>query len=109
MFVLSFVISGKVTSLHKIIKYVKRSKYSFHEFQRKTYAKCYFKNFLDKIVTADHTLSLCTGDDPWTEHAHWFPFCKYVMKIKGVQFIDEVQQRYMSEEVIIHKLTKDEQ
>ena len=40
--VLNFVISGKVTSLHKLIRYVKRSKYSFHEFQSKTYAKCYF-------------------------------------------------------------------
>ena len=34
--VLNFVISGKVTSLHKVIKYVKRSKSSFHEFQRKS-------------------------------------------------------------------------
>ncbi|XP_048767248.2 uncharacterized protein LOC125674198 isoform X2 [Ostrea edulis] len=34
------------------------------------------------------------GDDPWTEHARWFPFCKFVMKIKGIQFIDEIQQRY---------------
>ena len=39
----TFVISRKVTSLHKVIKYVKRSKSSYHEFQRKTYAKCYFK------------------------------------------------------------------
>lgn len=35
-----------------------------------------------------------SGDDPWTEHARWFPFCKFVMKIKGIQFIDEIQQRY---------------
>ncbi|XP_062615881.1 uncharacterized protein LOC134277573 [Saccostrea cucullata] len=34
------------------------------------------------------------GDDPWTEHARWFPFCKFVMKIKGIQFIDEIQQKY---------------
>ena len=32
LFVLNFVISGKVTSLPKVIKYVKRSKYSFHDF-----------------------------------------------------------------------------
>ena len=32
MFVLNFVISGKVTSLPKVIKNVKRSKYSFHDF-----------------------------------------------------------------------------
>ncbi|XP_069136434.1 baculoviral IAP repeat-containing protein 3-like [Argopecten irradians] len=27
------------------------------------------------------------NDDPWTEHARWFPFCKFVIKIKGLQFI----------------------
>ena len=32
LFVLNFVISGKVTSLPKVIKYVKRSKYSFHDY-----------------------------------------------------------------------------
>lgn len=37
------------------------------------------------------------GDDPWTEHARWFPFCKFVMKIKGIQFIEEIQQRYIYE------------
>ena len=35
MFVLNFVISGKITSLSKVIKYVKRSKYSFHDFSTK--------------------------------------------------------------------------
>ena len=35
LFVLNFVISEKVTSLHKVIKYVKRSKYSFHDFSAK--------------------------------------------------------------------------
>lgn len=41
------------------------------------------------------------GDDPWTEHARWFPFCKFVMKIKGIQFIEEIQQRYMYETVSV--------
>ncbi|XP_033739515.1 E3 ubiquitin-protein ligase XIAP-like isoform X2 [Pecten maximus] len=27
------------------------------------------------------------NDDPWTEHARWFPLCKFVIKIKGLQFI----------------------
>ena len=35
MFVLNFVLSGQVTSLPKVIKYVKRSKYSFHDFSAK--------------------------------------------------------------------------
>ncbi|XP_021365270.1 uncharacterized protein LOC110458047 isoform X2 [Mizuhopecten yessoensis] len=26
-------------------------------------------------------------DDPWVEHARWFPFCKFVLKIKGIDFI----------------------
>ena len=37
---LKVVISGKVTSLPKVIKYVKRSKYPFHDFR--AYAKFYF-------------------------------------------------------------------
>ena len=31
----TFVISGKITSLQKVIKYVKRSKYSFNDFSAK--------------------------------------------------------------------------
>ncbi|XP_033740318.1 uncharacterized protein LOC117327448 isoform X4 [Pecten maximus] len=27
------------------------------------------------------------ADDPWVEHARWFPFCKFVLKIKGIDFI----------------------
>ncbi|XP_021365133.1 baculoviral IAP repeat-containing protein 3-like [Mizuhopecten yessoensis] len=27
------------------------------------------------------------NDDPWTEHARWFPFCKFVIKVKGLSFI----------------------
>lgn len=34
------------------------------------------------------------GDDPWTEHARWFPFCKYIVKIKGLAFIEEVARHY---------------
>ncbi|XP_033739518.1 E3 ubiquitin-protein ligase XIAP-like isoform X2 [Pecten maximus] len=27
------------------------------------------------------------NDDPWTEHAKWFPFCKFVLKVKGLSFV----------------------
>merc|ERR1712061_234298 len=27
------------------------------------------------------------NDDPWTEHARWFPECDYVSRIKGHAFI----------------------
>jgi len=29
------------------------------------------------------------NDNPWVEHARWFPFCKYVLKVKGIQFIQD--------------------
>lgn len=31
---------------------------------------------------------------PWEEHARWFPFCKFVIKMKGREFIDEVKVKY---------------
>lgn len=31
------------------------------------------------------------GDDPWTEHAHWFPHCRFVIDTKGQSFIDMIQ------------------
>ncbi|XP_013419082.1 baculoviral IAP repeat-containing protein 3-like, partial [Lingula anatina] len=33
-------------------------------------------------------------DDPWTEHARWFPFCDFVLQRKGEEFIRHVQQRF---------------
>jgi hypothetical protein len=34
------------------------------------------------------------GDDPWTEHARWFPRCGHVRQSKGEAFIRAVQARY---------------
>ncbi|KAL5018669.1 hypothetical protein ScPMuIL_004391 [Solemya velum] len=31
-------------------------------------------------------------DDPWVEHARWFPRCPYVMQCQGSEFIRNVQQ-----------------
>lgn len=31
-------------------------------------------------------------DDPWIEHARWFPQCPYVRQIKGQEYINMVQQ-----------------
>lgn len=28
------------------------------------------------------------SDDPWTEHARWFPHCKFVLNSKGTNFIE---------------------
>ncbi|XP_022691753.1 baculoviral IAP repeat-containing protein 7-B-like isoform X2 [Varroa jacobsoni] len=35
-----------------------------------------------------------TGDDPWVEHARWFPECQFVQLSKGGAFIAECQQRH---------------
>ena len=47
---LKFVIRRKVTSLPKVIKYVKRSKYFFQRFQRKTYDECSLKKNKKKEI-----------------------------------------------------------
>ncbi|KAK9402475.1 inhibitor of apoptosis protein-like [Crotalus adamanteus] len=35
-----------------------------------------------------------TGDDPWVEHAKWFPSCEYLIYRKGQEFVRQVQARY---------------
>uniref|UniRef100_A0A8C6XQH1 RING-type E3 ubiquitin transferase n=1 Tax=Naja naja TaxID=35670 RepID=A0A8C6XQH1_NAJNA len=35
-----------------------------------------------------------TGDDPWVEHAKWFPSCEYLIYRKGQEFVHQVQARY---------------
>ncbi|XP_065225203.1 baculoviral IAP repeat-containing protein 3-like [Planococcus citri] len=32
-------------------------------------------------------------DDPWVEHAYWFPKCKFVLSEKGKEFIDKAVER----------------
>lgn len=34
------------------------------------------------------------GDDPWSEHARWFPRCSFVRTVKGDQFIRSTQERF---------------
>ncbi|XP_072932737.1 death-associated inhibitor of apoptosis 2-like isoform X2 [Epargyreus clarus] len=33
------------------------------------------------------------GDAPWSEHAHWFPHCGYVLLVKGQEFVDSCKER----------------
>ncbi|XP_076084113.1 baculoviral IAP repeat-containing protein 3-like isoform X3 [Mytilus galloprovincialis] len=35
-----------------------------------------------------------TGDDPWVEHARWFPKCTYLRQNKGDAFIKAVQDKH---------------
>ncbi|VDI28245.1 baculoviral IAP repeat-containing protein 7/8 [Mytilus galloprovincialis] len=37
-------------------------------------------------------------DIPWEEHARWFPFCKFVIKMKGREYIDEIRIKHESTE-----------
>ncbi|KAG8430388.1 hypothetical protein GDO86_017899 [Hymenochirus boettgeri] len=32
------------------------------------------------------------GDDPWVEHAKWFPMCDFLLESKGEAFIHQVQE-----------------
>ncbi|XP_055452272.1 baculoviral IAP repeat-containing protein 7 [Psammomys obesus] len=31
------------------------------------------------------------GDDPWTEHARWFPRCQFLLQSKGRDFVERIQ------------------
>ena len=33
------------------------------------------------------------GDDPWVEHARWFPNCDFVRRCKGDEFVNSIQQQ----------------
>ncbi|XP_020739062.2 baculoviral IAP repeat-containing protein 2 isoform X2 [Odocoileus virginianus] len=35
-----------------------------------------------------------SGDDPWVEHAKWFPRCEFLIHMKGQEFVGEIQARY---------------
>lgn len=32
-------------------------------------------------------------DEPWVEHALWFPNCRYVLSVKGQKFVDSARKR----------------
>ncbi|CAM4611282.1 unnamed protein product [Leuciscus chuanchicus] len=34
------------------------------------------------------------GDDPWVEHAKWFPRCEYLLQEKGQDFVNQIQARF---------------
>ncbi|KAB5546458.1 hypothetical protein PHYPO_G00072260 [Pangasianodon hypophthalmus] len=36
------------------------------------------------------------GDDPWQEHAKWFPRCEYLIQSRGHQYINSVQQSHFN-------------
>ncbi|XP_053339016.1 baculoviral IAP repeat-containing protein 7 [Clarias gariepinus] len=36
------------------------------------------------------------GDDPWQEHAKWFPRCEYLIQSRGREYINNVQQSFFN-------------
>ena len=55
LFDLNFVISGKVTSLPRVIKYMKRSKYYFHYFSAKHTQSAPLNNFLNMVFFCQYS------------------------------------------------------
>ncbi|KGL76021.1 Baculoviral IAP repeat-containing protein 7-B [Tinamus guttatus] len=36
------------------------------------------------------------GDDPWREHAKWYPRCEFLLRSKGREFVNDVQESFFS-------------
>nr|XP_023654568.1 baculoviral IAP repeat-containing protein 7-like isoform X1 [Paramormyrops kingsleyae] len=36
------------------------------------------------------------GDDPWQEHAKWFPRCEFLLQARGREYVSSVQDSYFS-------------
>ncbi|XP_036448357.1 baculoviral IAP repeat-containing protein 7 isoform X2 [Colossoma macropomum] len=36
------------------------------------------------------------GDDPWQEHAKWFPRCEYLLQSRGQEYVNNIQQSYFN-------------
>ncbi|XP_052088502.1 uncharacterized protein LOC127725513 isoform X2 [Mytilus californianus] len=43
-----------------------------------------------------------SGDVPWEEHARWFPHCKYLIKMKGMQYIGSIKEKYQRQEASVN-------
>lgn len=35
-----------------------------------------------------------SGEDPWVEHARWFPRCAFIRQTRGDEFVDMVQNAF---------------
>ncbi|KAI7794414.1 putative baculoviral IAP repeat containing 7 [Triplophysa rosa] len=36
------------------------------------------------------------GDDPWQEHAKWFPQCEYLLQTRGREYVSNIQQSHFN-------------
>ena len=42
-------------------------------------------------------------DEPWTEHARWFPDCGFVKQVKGMSYIHKVRENGVNNGDSVHK------
>ena len=49
-----------------------------------------------------------SDDDPWVEHAHWFPECLYLSQCKGQDFIRCVREMVRAQELESNELREQE-
>lgn len=45
-------------------------------------------------------------DEPWSEHARWFPNCPFLLLVKGQEYVNQVQRLYNSSENQFKNSTK---
>jgi len=53
-------------------------------------------------TTLEHTIEHCNGglqnwdrfDEPWFEHAKWFPHCEFLLQQKGPEYVERVKNRF---------------
>ncbi|NXD22174.1 BIR7B protein, partial [Spelaeornis formosus] len=49
------------------------------------------------------------GDDPWREHAKWYPECEFLLHSKGREFVSSVQATYSTTPPAPSRLSTEEQ
>eukprot|EP00918_Siedleckia_nematoides_P075597 GHVU01165488.1.p1 GENE.GHVU01165488.1~~GHVU01165488.1.p1 ORF type:complete len:640 (+),score=44.35 GHVU01165488.1:41-1960(+) len=47
------------------------------------------------------------GDNPWVEHARWFPRCGYILRTQGQVFVQRIQMGEHPEPVNVHENTNE--
>ncbi|XP_037820614.1 death-associated inhibitor of apoptosis 2 [Lucilia sericata] len=87
----------KYTSLHSRLRTY--SNWPIPEIQKPedlAQAGLYYQKIDDQVRCFHCNMGLRSWekeDDPWFEHAKWYPMCEFVRLVKGVNYIEEVQEK----------------
>ncbi|KAF1642224.1 Baculoviral IAP repeat-containing protein 7-B, partial [Eudyptes chrysocome] len=49
------------------------------------------------------------GDDPWREHAKWYPGCEFLLRSRGREFVSSVQESFSSTLISPSRMSTEEQ